>query len=257
MKNVTYGLFALVLSLFIIQGCQKSDLIGQNGQLTATKLTLKLNETDTLTLVGASADSIQWSVTPAGSGTLLKFKNYAIVKFNKAGTYTINATVSGGATSTISLTVTNDAYVPNPIYTVYPFNNEQISLTPVYYKSKKGDTSYMYFRATTAKTYPCNNSILLFTKSVDVASKNLGLNFIGEKRPDVGNCGITGSTLTSSSIYYFYEGTALSFIPGTYTFTVTLSDTTYTGSIVISATDININWDYTSGVIITNKHINR
>ncbi|MDB5115554.1 MAG: hypothetical protein JWQ79_1046 [Mucilaginibacter sp.] len=256
MKNVTYGLFAFSLALLIMQGCQKSQIAALKGQLVAKKLTLKINEPDSLILVGAAADSVLWSVTPAGFNTLLKVKNKAVVTFNKAGSYTVSASANGGTPATVTITVNDSVYVPQPVYTFTPYNSgEQITLLPSYYKSKNGDTTYMYFMAQTTKSYPCGNSTMVFTKSVN--ENNLGINFLGINQVDAGSCQIPNSHLTSQKIYFFYQGTTLSFNPGTYPLTVTLNGTTYTGSIVIAVNGITFNWDYTSGVIISPKYISR
>lgn len=245
---------AFCLLAFTIQACKKSGLTVVSGQITATKLTLKLNQPDTLILGGAAGDSVLWSFSPAGSSTLLQAKNKGIVKFNKAGTYTVNASATGGISASIVLTVTNDTYVPNPIYTLVPLNPaEQITLTPYFYKSTDGTTARMYFIAQTNKTYPCDNSSIQIGK--DVNGHNLSLYFLGILQPDPGNCHFTPTTLSSQNIYYFDLGSVLSFTAGTYPFTVTLNNVTYTGSIVISGNNMAFNWNYTSGVIIAPKNL--
>jgi hypothetical protein len=46
-------------------------------------------------------------------------------------------------------------------------------------------------------------------------------------------------------------------VNGSYPLTVTLNDTTYTGSIAISTASVTFNWNYTKGVLITPKQIAR
>ncbi len=252
MKNLTYGIFAFFLLTLVMQGCKKSGLTFTKGQITAAKLTLDLNEPDSLILVGAVNDSVQWSVTPASANTLFKIKNIAILKFSAAGSYTVTATTNSGTTASVSITVTNNVYVPSPVYTVVSYDPvEQITMVPMLTTVNGSKT--MYFAAQTSKIYACGNSIPMLTKSSN--GNNLSINFLGIKRPDPLTCLVTNTPLPAENAYFFSAGTALSFTPGTYPLTVTLNNVTYTGSIVITATDMTFNWNYTAGVIIAPNHL--
>ncbi|MDB5009955.1 MAG: hypothetical protein JWQ06_744 [Mucilaginibacter sp.] len=268
MKNLAYSVLALCFALLIIQGCSKGVLSSLNGKLVASKSTLAANAVDSVLYVGASAsDSIKWSVTPAGFNTLGLNKNLAIITFNKAGTYTVQATVNGGAPATTTITVTPATPITNPVPPVpadsvitqsglVSLAGDQITLLPNYYKSKLGDTTYIYFTAETTKIYACGNSVINFTKSLD-ANNNFSLNFISVQQPAGSACQKAAGAIATGIIPFMQNSQNPYMTPGVYPLTVTLNSITYTGSIVITTTDITFNWNYTSGVMIAPKHFSR
>jgi hypothetical protein len=255
MKNLTYGLVVALLALFIIQGCAKMNGVSiLKGQLVASKSTIAAGQPDSLLLVGALAsDSINWSVTPSGFNTISIKHNTAVVVFNKSGVYTVKAGVAGANPASTSITVGDT--VTNRTTSI-PLTGDQIILLSNYYKSQNGDTSYVYFTAETTKTYPCANSILEYTQNLD-ASNNFSINFIDALQPDAANCQSGSGALASGIIAFRQNPSNPYMVVGTYPLTVTLNGTTYTGSIAVSATDINFNWNYTTGVTIVPKHFTR
>ncbi|WP_448698063.1 hypothetical protein ACFGVR_14675 [Mucilaginibacter sp. AW1-3] len=259
MKTLTYLAIFFGL-LFTFNACTKTGYVTEH--LDATHATVKIGQTDSLELVGASAtDSIAWTVTPSGSNWMIGSHNHAIVNFNKAGNYTVMASVMGAASYTYLITVTNEVYNPTPP----PANGaavhisiagDQITLHSHYSPSSKSDSAYVYFTAQTTNTYQCSNSLLNYTHSLD-ASGHFGINFIDMYKPATINCQTGNTTITSPAIPFLQTIQNTYLASGTYPLTVGLNGVTYTGSVTITATDINFNWVYTSGVTIAPLHITR
>jgi hypothetical protein len=255
MKNLTYTMFALLLSVFVIGGCNKvGNPVAVNGQLVASKTNVKIHELDSLVLVGANVtDSISWSVVPAGFNTLIKNHNKALVSFSKAGSYTVTASRTGKAPASAVINVADSVYNPSDSSHVIPLKGDKITLLSGLYKSKLGDTSYIYFVAQSTKFY-CPSSIINFTNSLD-ASNNFSLNLINVKQS--GTCAGPMTTIASQVIAFKQSKQNPYMVNGSYPLKVTLNDTTYTGNIVVSAASVNFNWNYTKGVLITPKQIAR
>lgn len=251
MRRLAYCLLALLPAYFIIQGCNKAiDLPGAKGQLVASKTELKINEPDALEMIGAAAsDSIKWTVTPSGFDTLLTKNNTAAIVFTKAGTYTVKASVNGATPASVSITVNNDVYTGPKLNNIIPLAGDQITLTPAVYKSANADTTYIYFTAKTANYY-CSTNRLNYSKSL--VNGTYSLNFVNVTQYT--NC--TGGTSNLQTGIAFKQ-TAPALSNGTYPLNVVLNGTTYTGSIAVSATNVIFNWNYTTGVMITPKQVNR
>ncbi len=258
MKTLTYIVIFFAL-LFAFNSCKKGGLA--TPHLEATHATIKIGQTDTLELVGAAAtDSIRWTVTPTGFNWINSSHTHATINFNNAGNYTITTTVNGAAMYTYLITVTNEVYTPTPPNTGQAKHisiaGDQITLLAHYAKSTKSDSAYVYFNAQTSNTYLCSNSSLNYTHSLD-ASNHFSINFIDMFQPATKDC-TTGNTTITSPVIPFIQSVQNNYLAnGTYPLTVILNGTTYTGSAVVTATDVTINWTYTSGVTITPQHFNR
>jgi len=268
MKNSIYALFASLMILFIIQGCNKSSdlaalsgtsaaskaaaLSATAGQLIASKATVKIGEPDTLLLVGAANDSIKWSVTPStGYRAFITEKNTARVIFSKSGSYTVSASANGGTPATKTLTVTDSVYNVVPVtYGYVPLTGDQITLTPAVYTDKAADTSYVYFKATTQNSY-CSSSVLSVAYSLDGSTFNL--NFLNVIQPSP--CSVSNAPI--SKTVAFTSNSPAAFANGTYPLNVILNGVTYTGSFTATATTITFNWNYTAGVVLSTKQISR
>lgn len=250
MKKLLYCIMTLIPALLIIQACNKlGSVISPAGQISATRAELKVGEIDTLLAVNAKAtDNISWLVTPTGFNTISTNGNAAALVFSKAGTYTIKANINGSATDALSIKV-NEATTP-PSNTTIALTGDQINLVPTYYKSARADTTYIYFTATTTKTY-CASSKLNLTNSIDAGGTYL-LNFTNVLQ----YAGCSGTAATIHNWAYFKQ-TPILLANGTYPLSVTLDGTTYTGSIAVTATNVTFNWTYTSGVLIAPKVLTR
>ncbi len=259
MKNLIYPVvfFALLLAF---SACTK---VGTPGlHLDATHATVKIGQPDSLELVGASAtDSVRWTVTPSGFNTIVNYHNHAVVSFNKAGSYVVTTVVNGGNSYPYAITVTNDVYTPptpappSGAATHVSMAGDQITLLAHYSKSPGSDSAYVYFNAKTTNTYPCGNGALNFSRSFD-ASSHLSINFIDVYQPATKDC--TASGTITSPIIPFAQSVANTYLAnGTFPLAVTLNGVTYTGNVVVTATDVTFNWTYTSGVTITPLHFTR
>jgi len=260
MKTLTY-IAAFFTLLFAFNSCTK---VGTPGlHLDATHATIKIGQPDSLELVGASvSDSVKWSVSPTGFNPLVSSHNHAVVSFNKSGSYLITTVFNGGASYTYAITVTTDVYNPTP--TPPPSNGQathisiagdQITLLTHYSKSTKSDSAYVYFNAQTTNTYPCGSSSLNFTRTFD-ANNHLSIGFVDMYQPATKDCTASG-TITSPVITFAQSFQNTFLANGTYPFSVTLNGVTYTGSVMVTATDVTFNWTYTSGVTITPMHFTR
>jgi hypothetical protein len=256
MKNLTYSLFALLMASLIILGCSKINDPASNGKIVASKTEVKINEPDSLVLVGAAVtDSIHWSIVPSGFNIVTTQKNAARVIFTKAGNYTVTATKLGSVPASIQIKVGTDS-VSNPADTVknVPLTGDQITLYPGLYKSAASDSSFIYFTAHTTNMYCATNGSILYNYNIDV-NDHFSINFLGVRERTTCN-GALGAL--SSLQFSFPENKTHPYTTGgSFPLKVTLNGTTYTGTIDITASKVTFNWNYTSGVIIANKVINR
>jgi hypothetical protein len=253
MKYSLYGFIVLLLAFFVISACNKyNNLPGLNGKLVASASAVKIDQPDSLVLVDAKAsDSLKWSVVPAGCDTLLTKNNTALIVFTKAGSYKVSVSDNGAAPASRSITVSDSVYNSGTRYNAIPFTGDQIKLIPGYYKSKLGDTSYIYFVAQT-KAYYCAVDRINYTDSL--TSKNaFSLNFINLQQ--AAPCTAGSGTISTGINFRQHQLTPLA--NGTYPLAVTLNGKTYTGNIVVSTANITFNWGYTSGVLITPGEVNR
>ncbi|OCX52934.1 hypothetical protein BEL04_00985 [Mucilaginibacter sp. PPCGB 2223] len=239
--------FALLLAL---NACQKSS--PQEKQLIASSSVIKIGQTDSLELMNASAsDNITWRVTPSGSEVIHPSGSHALLSFNKSGSYLVIVTLSDGETFGHYIVVTNDAANPN-----LSLAGDQITLLANYYKSKVTDTTYLTFTGVTSNKYTCSNSIINFTYGLD-ASNNFNINFIDVIQPSQIDCIAGNSSLATPLIRFWQNKDHPYMVPGVYALTVHMGGITYNGSITVTATDITINWPYTSGILITPLHFLR
>jgi hypothetical protein len=251
MKTITNCIAALLLTFLVIQGCQKEST-AKNGQLVASKSKVKINEPDSLLLVGAKAsDSIRWSIVPSGYDTIITKNNGALIKFTKAGTYKVTATDKPANPASTTITVSDSVYInPNKLDSV-SLKGDKITLTPVYFKNKTGDTTYLYFLVKTAGYY-CNADRLNFAEYVDDVN-NFTLTLYNLLQYGICN----GATSQVSARVNFKQNQLIPLANGTFPLRIFFNQTLYTGSIVATSSTITFNWDYNTGVIIYPKHISR
>lgn len=251
MKKVIFGFIILLLAFLGISACNKfGDLTGKQGQVVATLYNVKINQPDSLLLVGAkTTDHVLWSVLPSGYDSLVTKNNVALFFFKKAGSYTVNA-VDGLTNASTSINVSDSVYYPVTQHATVPLTGDQITLTPYFFKSQTSDSTYLSFSVQTKNSY-CNTSSIKFADSVVNNSYDISLLGITVPVP----C-IIGATQIGTVIN-FTQNEPNSLPNGTFPLNVTLNGTTYTGSITASSTTITFNWTYTSGVLISPTQISR
>jgi|GEM_PF-6542710 len=259
MKNLTYLLSAILLSLALIVGCKKGAN-EQPLQLIAKKSTIKLLETDSLTLLGADGDSVKWSVMP--EGLMFHNSNKATVLFYQPGTYTITATDPGHAPLTKTITVLNESYFPvgddNP--PPPPVKTDSIIITPVtggleitpkLWKLPNTDSLDIILTIKSTGNYPCGSSFNLTQSQINnnfvISIPNIS------KRSDI-PCANSTNQL-STWMEFFPEPSSPVVVGTSYPLKITYGSTIYTGSIVYGHDFVDITWPYTSGVTFTTTHV--
>ena len=224
MKTALLGLMAILLlamlSLFVLPGCNKSGVLPAVNKTTASKSTSLDGKADTVAKSPVKKDTV--AKPPVKKDTVAKPP------------------------------VKKDTVARPPVqYVIVPLTGDQITLIPHFYKSPTADSSYIYIVAQPKNGY-CYTSVLQFSQSLD-NSGNYSIRFLDvvEPLPCVG-----GNTPLFADINF--PQTPGGKLPnGTFPLTVTLNGTTYTGSIVVTATAITFNWSYTSGVLIAPQQISR
>jgi len=249
MKNLIYGSFVLLLAIFVISACNKfGDLSSPDGKLEASSYKVKINQPDSILLNGAkSTDTVQWSVTPAGYDSLITKNNAALIFFKKAGIYHVKA-IDKSLTGSAAITVSDSVYHPVPTYWYTQLTGDQITLKPHYVAS--GDSTFIQFVAQT-KNYYCGSSRLMAVDSL--INGRYGITFLDAMQPNP--CVIGESPI--SAVINFANNQPTPLANETFPLSVTLNGTTYTGSIAVTSATITFNWNYTAGVLISPKQINR
>jgi hypothetical protein len=252
MKNLIYGIAALVLVFFAISACNKyGNLPGGTGKLVASSYKVDINQPDSLLLSGAkTTDTVHWSVSPAGFDSIITKNNVAEIFFKKAGVYKVLAIDPPLSPASVSITVLDSVYRPVTTYSYLPLTGDQITLVPHFYNNPTADSSYLSFVAQTKKSY-CGISKLVVADSL--INNKYGVNFLYVSQPSP--CVIGQSPI--AAVINFTQNLPVSLPNGTFPLSVTLNNTTYTGSIVVTSSNITFNWNYTSGVIISPMQISR
>jgi hypothetical protein len=244
--------FVSVIVIFAWVACTKNGgLNALPGQIALSKSNIKINEPDSMALVGAdTSKSVTWSITPQGQDTLLTLKNAARVKFTKAGTYTVKASSNGNQSAPVTITVSDSVFAPTPYLTALN-DNEQFTIVPEYLKKPGTDSSYLAFKMSTKGTY-CGNSQILYNAVLDSVANAYYLNIDGVIHPY--QCGLNNIQLTSVVDYNYWHNP---FPVGTFPFNVRLPWLYYQGTVTITASTITFTWPYTSNVIITPLQISK
>ena len=163
-----------------------------------------------------------------------------------------DAVNTGKLNSKNSLNTTSDTVVtPPPADTALnvPLTGDKITLSPIAYNNGITVSVRIGFNAITTNLY-CSNGLLKLHNTID-ASQNFHIDFLHVQAPIV--CHGTGDIPMVASAYF-----QKAHLPnGSYPLVITLNGTTYTGSIVVSATAITFDWNYTAGVVISPKTISR
>jgi len=260
MKNLTYLLAAVLLSVTLIIACKKEGR-EQPLQLIAKKTTIKLLETDSLILLGADGDSVKWSVTP--SGLMFHNSNKATVLFYQPGTYTVTAKDPGHAPLSKTITVLNESYYPpvtdNPppppaqhdTTTIIPVAGD-LTITPKIWKLPNTDSLDVILTINSVNTYPCGNSS--FNLKQSQFNNNFAINIPNVLQPGPTTCAKPNQPI--KAIVEFFPQVNTPVVVGTsYPLTIKVADTTYTGSIVYGHNYVDITWPHTSGVTFTITHV--
>jgi len=271
MKKLTFAILAALLAFFIIQGCNKDTPAVPGVKLQAAKTQIKVGQLDTLLLTGvAGTDSITWSVSPTGKDNLLTKKNAATIVFNVAGTYVVTAQKLGGQSSNITINVadlsagTIPASQPDSSTNIVTSTRlDTVQIVPITtdimmaisFGRVPGTTDSVgidFSPYTNLTGKYCEPAVMQY-KAVFTADHHFNLDIYNMRQAK--GCLVEARTDITSGVGYVFRQRQIAL--GTYPLTVTVGSVVYTGSIIISATNVTFNWPYTSGVIIDPKVIYR
>ncbi|SEO21424.1 hypothetical protein SAMN05192574_106109 [Mucilaginibacter gossypiicola] len=253
MKILKSPLALLCLVLLIITACQKNGIPNAPaGQIAISKLKVKIDEPDSMLLVGAdTTKAVTWTISPAGSDEMQTHTIGAVIKFSKAGNYTIKASNGDETSNTLTVTVIDSVYAP--VYNTDFSAGEQISMTPRIIKSTKSDSSYIGFTATTKNSY-CTNSHLEFGVWFGSNPQTYFIQFNGIFFITPG-CGAGSQPVTGTADFSSYL-TPLT--PGIYPLNILFHDIGYNGTVEVTPTQVIFHWDNaSSGIIISPTTLTR
>ncbi|WP_214069886.1 hypothetical protein [Mucilaginibacter sp. dw_454] len=259
MKNLSLIVLVALLGILVIQGCDKTQMqdITTGTKLKAAKTQLVVWQTDTLFFTGAGAtDSLTWTINPSANANLLARGNTALISFGAAGTYVITAQKAGGLPASVTITVASSTSVAKSdtgttVNNITTSTSDTLKLVPItsdiimpisYYRNPAGDSVMVNFNPYTyiANKY-CSSGIIQF-KSAITTDNHFNLDLVNIREST--SCPIVTEGTTSQN--NVFKNKLLGF--GTYPLVITVGSVNYTGTIVISALNITINWPYTSGV---------
>lgn len=257
MKKLLPAVALFIVVICLLTACTKNGVPNApKGEIAVTKLRVKINEPDSMLLVGVDTNKVvSWTVAPAGQNTLRTFKTAALIQFNKAGSYVINAGNSDIQAKPITITVIDSVYEP-PVSYINFDASEEITVVPRYVKSATSDSSYIAYTATTKKKY-CNNYSLgggVWYDTNGGGAYYLSFDYAFLKVP------ITGCSasviLSQNNDYRSYQRKLL---PGTYALHCEFGNgvSSGTGSIEVTDTQIIFHWDDAHNIIISPKVLTR
>lgn len=252
-KKQSTSVIALILALCILTACNKNgEPNAAYGEIALSKLKIKINEPDSMLFVGAdTTKAVTWVVTPAGSDELLPVKTVALIKFTKAGTYTIKANNSDIESKPKTITVIDSVYVPTLFYAKLA-DDDQISLVPQIIKSAKSDSSYLAFTVTTKDKY-CSNSVLDFGIGYESMPRGFYMSVQGTYLHPNGCSPVRRQLSAHNDFSSFLEPLTV----GTYRLFISLHDINTQGSVEVTPTQVIFHWDDASGVILSPKVLAR
>jgi hypothetical protein len=254
MKNLAYLLFALFLFITVFVACDKQALAPQyQGKLVASSTSLNPGEPDSLIVVGADNDVVTWDISPKTYTIIKKENNKIILSFQAFGAYTITATVNGKP-----LTALVGCW-DNGTYTQLSLADVNVVITPHYYKSTtntSSDSTYFTLSAQIQKIFTCGNEGINI--KTDRTNNNFTIDFSDINLPDAQHCWPPNSTAYPQFILRYDQDADPSkryLLNVSYPLIIKAGGKTYTGTILLTNTAMDVTWDYTSGVTFSSKHV--
>jgi len=156
------------------------------------------------------------------------------------------------ATSNNALKNSGDTTVKTPpadTSQLVALTGDKITLAPGYHQNAAGDSVAISFNAVTTNRY-CSNGLLKFHNTLD-ANNNFFIDFLNVQEPLV--CHGTGDIPMVAAVNF--QKSYL--VNGSHPLKITLNGTTYTGNIIISASSITFDWNYSTGIVISPKTLTR
>jgi hypothetical protein len=253
MKCTMKAILALFLLILSISACKKNEASSDKPILTLSNSSIKRGEPLVVTTdqMGSNVN-IRWSVSPAISSTWISATgNKSVILFSYGGAYKITANYfldssainpydSSSSPVNVSDSIYNDSSVALcNLQAQVPIKvDDQIIISPVSYS----DTG-LVFLAHTQDFYDNHNSVLDYGTGTD---STVGYKF------DFGTvmeypCGNANLALTPATAVLSIGALT----NGTHNLTIELNGVNYWGSITVSEATCTINWNYTSGVLIS------
>jgi hypothetical protein len=256
MNNIKSLLFLILTLSFLTLSCSKNPVSTNDKPiLFLSKTTVKIGEPLYATLSSQAANTnVAWSSDSGGHIWPTPNTDSAIYIFTSPGTFTVKANfqsnINGSNDSTDGNVIVTDSIFSDTVTAtcdVIVVKNltadDQINLTPVDYS----DTG-LVFVAHTTNLY--SHSPLLNSNGEIHVSEN-GFEV------DISSALIfpcSGSTAPAPAIGLV---TLTGLTNKTYTLSFKLNNTTYTGSMTVTDSNISLNWTYSSGVTISTLTIQR
>lgn len=257
MKRTLWHLILPVIVCFVLPACSKNDSKGSNS----TKATVVLSDNNVKKgqLVVATAPSgitgdVKWSVNTAYARVTTS-SGQALVQFAQGGTYHITATYNSGHDSSASIVYVSDSvYAPvvYPGYDTLSLAGESVLLTP--FTDSAGN---LLMQATSAHSYDCYPTFVWGWDFGPASAPSFGLRFYEIIAGNMNGTSCNGVKNPASTLVFAIPPKSLAWGNGTFPFTVTMNNTTYSGSLTISSTGYSFDWNYTAGVTINPKQISR
>jgi hypothetical protein len=248
MKNLAIMSFALFLLIVLFEACEKKDLSPFSGQIVASLRDVGKNFPDTLLIIGAENEQVEWNVTPDTYNIIKKEGNKLIVSFTNWGVYTISATVNGGKPLTQTVSCSNIS----EYYTKINIDNETLALVPRLFKLPTTDSTFFDFKIQSNVTSACVNSGF---KTSQTQNNNHYIFYIESLLQPTQDCIIGGGKVGGNSQPFYPQVNSPIVLGTSYPLTINVGSKVYTGSVVFGKTTMDITWEHTKGIIMSSKHV--
>ncbi len=258
MRTVTRITLCVCLLAALVAGCKKNGNSLDKSALTLSKTTVKMGE-PLVVATNANGSNLvtKWSVTPSVNTWISSSNKKTVILFSSPGAYVVTASYfsdsaapgpydSSSSPVTVLDSLYNDTIVHCNAISQTPISSgDEITLTPISYK----DTGLVLL-AHTQELYGNYYPSLGNVESTDSASGAyvFGFGVVTEYPCSNWTSGPTPATGSLS-----FAGLTI----GTHTVTIALNGIPYQGNLIVTDTDCTITWNYSSGVIISPKHIQK
>jgi hypothetical protein len=238
-----------LLFFLAFSSCMKnSNHSGNGAQLNLSSTSLRRGEPLLIsTDLSDNSTIIRWTVHPSNGTTIMPAKNHAVALFGFSGKYGITASYYAASDTTKAYDSSAAQIVVNDsIYTSPSPDNldsvslagDEITLVPV-----SATDSGLVIMAKTKRLYNC--AAYLTAYSWTPYGPGVDIDFNGaEVVEGKGDC----QGAQNPAISYLLFG---AFSPGNYNINAHLNGVDYQGTLTVTNTSYQFNWNYSSGVIIS------
>jgi len=204
---------------------------------------------------GFSSATVHWTVNPSTATHITSINEQAMVLIASPGTYQVVVSNFGADSivhdsSYATITVIDSVYSPviNNFDTL-SLAGDRVTLTPT-----AASDSGILFLAQSGKSYDCFPSFIYSLEEGLNGAGGISIHFYSIVSGNAtGNC--NGSK--NPAVSYLFATQAGKIPAGNYPFSVTINNSTYQGSLSVTATDYSFTWNDESEVIISPKKIKK